>query len=159
LLTRLERRLPLLTGGAHDLPTRLRTLRDTIAWSHDLLTEEERTLFRRLATFAGGCTLASIEAICNADDQLGPFILDSVASLLDKTLLRRDEGAVGEPRFTMLETIREFAAEQLAASGEEIAIRRQHALYYLTLAEEGEPQLRSVEDVGWLARMEGEHAN
>ncbi|MFN8541064.1 MAG: tetratricopeptide repeat protein [Thermomicrobiales bacterium] len=159
LLARLERRLPLLTGGAHDLPTRQRTLRDTIAWSHDLLTEEERTLFRRLAAFAGGCTLASIEAICNADGRLGPFILDSIASLIDKSLLRRNDTSPGEPRFTMLETIREFAAEQLAASGEAAAIRRQHALHYLALAEEGEPQLRSVEDVAWLARMESEHAN
>jgi predicted ATPase/DNA-binding CsgD family transcriptional regulator/DNA-binding XRE family transcriptional regulator len=159
LLTRLERRLPLLTGGAHDLPTRQRTLRNTIAWSHDLLTGEERTLFRRLATFAGGCTLASIEAIGNADGRLGPYIFDDVASLLDKNLLRRDESGDDEPRFTMLETIREFAAEQLAASGEEADLRRRHALYYLTLAEEGEPQLRSVEDVGWLARMEREHAN
>jgi predicted ATPase/DNA-binding CsgD family transcriptional regulator len=159
LLARLERRLPLLTGGAHDLPARQRTLRGAITWSHDLLTEAERALFRRLAAFAGGSTLDSIEAVCNVDGQLGPFILDGVASLLDKSLLRRDEALPGEPRFTMLETIREYAAEQLATSGEEATVRRQHALYYLKLAEEVEPQLRSVEEVGWLARMEREHAN
>lgn len=159
LLARLDRRLPLLTGGANDLPSRQRALRDTIAWSHDLLTEPERILFRRLATFAGGCTFAGIEAICNADGEIGPLSFDGVASLLDKSLLRRDESGDDEPRFTMLETIREFAAEQLTASGEEATLRQRHATHYLTLAEEGDPQIRSVEAVGWLGRMERDHAN
>ena len=103
MLNRLERRLPLLTGGARDLPERQRTLRDTIAWSYDLLNDEEQRLFRRLAVFVGGCTLEAAEAVCDADGDLGLDLFDGVASLVDKSLLRQEDGPDGEPRFAMLE--------------------------------------------------------
>ena len=117
LLARLEQRLPLLTGGARDAPARQRTLRDTIAWSYDLLAPEEQILFRRLAVFAGGCTLEAAEAVANPDGELDVF--GGLERLVEQSLLRQEEGPEGEPRFTMLETIREFGLEQLAASGEE----------------------------------------
>ena len=115
MLARLERRLPLLTGGARDLPERQRTLRDTIAWSYDLLDESERRLFRRLAVFVGGCTVEAAEAIGSVDGEPGADVFDGIASLVDKSLLRQHDGPDGEPRFTMLETIREFGLEQLAS--------------------------------------------
>jgi predicted ATPase/DNA-binding CsgD family transcriptional regulator len=131
LLARLERRLPLLVGGSRDAPARQRTMRDTIAWSHDLLPEEERALFRRLAVFAGGCTLEAAESV--SGEALDTLHL--VASLVERSLLWRVDDGTGEPRFRMLETIREFAWEQLAASGEETEARRCHAMWYLALAE------------------------
>src|SRR5439155_566588 len=109
LLLRLERRLELLTGGPLDLPARQQTLRNTIAWSYDLLEKAEKTLFRRLSVFVGGCTLEAAEAVCNVGGDLGSEALDGIASLLDKSLLRQVEGADGEPRLQMLETIREYA--------------------------------------------------
>ncbi len=114
LLTKLASRLPLLTGGARDLPDRQRTLRDAIAWSHDLLTPDEQALFRRLAVFAGGCTLEAAEAVANPD--AGFETMDVLAALVDESLVRQ-ETTTGEPRFRMLETVREYAAERLAASG------------------------------------------
>jgi predicted ATPase/Tfp pilus assembly protein PilF len=159
LLLRLERRLPFLTGGARDLPARQRTLRDTIAWSHDLLSPEEQTLFRRLAVFAGGFTLEAAEAVCNPDGDLGLDVLDELIRLGEHSLLRQAEQSDGEPRFGMLETIREFALEQLAASGEESAVRAEHAAHYLALAEAAEPALRGPDQVAWLDRLEAEHAN
>jgi predicted ATPase len=121
LLARLPDRLGLLTGGARDLPDRQRTMRDAIAWSHDLLVPAERVLFRRLAVFAGGCTLAAAEAV-GGDDQAAS-ILDLVGSLVDQSLLQRQEDAAGEPRFLMLETVREYGLERLATSGEETQAR------------------------------------
>ena len=111
LLARLDERLKLLTGGARDVPARQRTLRDAIAWSHDLLSPHEQALFRRLGVFAGGCTLEAVEAVGNADGELDT--LEGMASLIDKSLLRQIEGADDEPRFAMLETIREFGLERL----------------------------------------------
>jgi predicted ATPase/uncharacterized protein HemY len=158
LLTRLESRLKLLTDGPRDAPARQQTLRDTIAWSYDLLDEAAKTLFRRLAVFVGGCTLEAAEAVC-ADPSISDFgvsisdwsdnpkskiekpklwrqdVLDGVTSLLRKSLLHQTYGAEGEPRFGMLETIREYALERLAESGEADAIRRQHAQFFLMLAE------------------------
>src|SRR5205814_5043250 len=110
LLVRLERRLPLLTGGARDLPARQQTLRNAISWSYELLTEEERRLFRRLSVFVGGCTLEEAEAVCNGAGDLGVEALDGPAVLVDQSLLRQQE-VNGEPRFWMLETIREFGLE------------------------------------------------
>ncbi len=135
LLSRLERRLPLLTGGGRDLPARQQTMRDAIAWSHDLLTAEEQALFRRLAVFAGGFELEAAEAVCTGTGDLGADVLEDLASLVDKSLLRQEVGPSGEPRFGMLETVREFGLEQLATSGEAEEARRRHAAWCLELVE------------------------
>ncbi len=149
LLARLANRLQVLSGGAHDLPTRLQTMRDAIAWSYDLLDPAEQALFRRLAVFVGGCTLEAAERVSGdgfrvsgaAPDshvpgarRRSPDTLDVLASLVDKSLLRRIETDNGESRFEMLETIQEFATERLAASGEETVVRGRHARWCLRLA-------------------------
>jgi predicted ATPase/DNA-binding CsgD family transcriptional regulator len=154
-----EQRLPLLTGGALDLPERQQTLRNTIDWSHDLLDEGERRLFRRLSAFVGGFTLHAVEAVCNAIEDPPADTLDGITSLIDKSLLRQTEHVDGEPRFAMLETIREYALEQLAASGEAKEIQNAHTAYYLALAEEAEPELNSAAQRAWLNRLEAEHPN
>ena len=160
MLARLGRRLPFLTGGARDLPARQQTLRGTIEWSYDLLDEGERRLFRWLAPFVGGCTLEAVETVCNALGDLQVDVLDGVASLVDKSLVRQDQGTGGEHCFAMLETIREYALEQLEASGEVGALRRQHAEYYLALAEEAELRFWEGGEYGlWLTRLEQEHDN
>lgn len=149
LLCQLSDRLMLLAGGPQDLPARQRTLRDAIGWSYDLLDVPEQTLLRRLVVFVGGCDLAAAEAVCNAKSDLSITVLDGVASLIHKSMLRREVDTDGEPRFTLLETIREYGLEQLDASGEVEAVRHQHANYYLQLAEVaasehlGERQIRS----------------
>ena len=133
LLARLQQALPLLTGGSRDLPVRQQTLRGAIAWSHDLLSEGERALYRRLSAFTGGWTLEAAEAVANPDETLD--VLDGMASLLDKSLVRQVDTEYGEPRFTMLETIREFALDQLKRHpSEEEAVRTSHAAYYADLA-------------------------
>ncbi len=159
LLPRLRNRLKLLVGGAQDLPLRQQTLRGTIAWSYDLLEEAEKTLFRRLAVFVGGCTLDAAEAICNAQGDLEVDMLDVVARLVDKSLLRQEIQADGEPRFLMLETIREYALERLEASGEAEVMRRWHATFFLAMTEKGELKLRSAEQSPWFKRLEVEHDN
>ncbi|HEV2124748.1 MAG TPA: tetratricopeptide repeat protein [Chloroflexota bacterium] len=159
LLARLERRLPLLTGGARDQPARLQTMRDAIAWSYDLLLPDEQAVFRRLAVFAGGCTLEAAEAVVNVDSGLELAVLDGISSLVDKSLVIRVEGPDGEPRFTMLETVREFGLEQLAASGEQDDARQCHVMHYLAVAEEAAPRLRGRDQMAWLDRLEAEHAN
>lgn len=159
LLARLEQRLTLLTGGALDLPVRQRTLRDTIAWSYDLLDEEERRLFRRLSVFMGGCTPEAAEAVCNAVEDSPVGTLDGLTSLIDKSLLRREAGVEDEPRFAMLETIREYALERLASGGEAEEIENAHTAYYWALAEEAEPGLNGPEQRAWLERLEAEHPN
>jgi predicted ATPase len=118
LLERLDRRLPLLTGGSRDAPARQRVLRDTIAWSYDLLTEYERATFRRLAVFRGGWALSLAEAACAGATQPTPDVVADLASLIDQSLIRRVPEPDDDPRFAMLETIREFAAEQVTLSGE-----------------------------------------
>jgi predicted ATPase/class 3 adenylate cyclase len=159
LLTRLGQRLPLLTSSARDVPIRQQTLRNTIAWSYDLLTVQEQRLFRRLAVFVGGCTLEAAEAVCNAGQDLEGDVQDGVAGLVDKSLLRQEEQIDGEPRLLMLETIREYALERLAASGEAEAMRRQHATFFLQLAEESLPKMNSAEQSIWLKRLEADHDN
>ncbi|MBA2278802.1 MAG: tetratricopeptide repeat protein [Chloroflexia bacterium] len=160
LLTRLSNRLNLLTGGAADRDPRQRTLRGAIAWSHDLLEPAGQTLFRRLAVFAGGWTFEAAEAVCAAAGGDVAFdVLDGLDSLVQKSLLRQDETPEGEPRFTMLQTIREFGLEQLAVSGEEPAIRVAHAAYYLALAEEADPHLSGPDQRVWLDHLETEHDN
>ena len=139
LLARLNSRLALLSGGARDLPERQQTMRTTIAWSYDLLTEAEQTLFRRLGVFVGGCTLEAAEGVLRtegpglSEDTIDsvlnpqPSVLDGLGALVDKSLLRQVAGPGGEPRFVMLETIREYALERLEASGEAERLRQQHA--------------------------------
>lgn len=140
LLVRLDHRLPLLTAGTRDVPVRRRTLRDAIAWSYDLLPPEEQTLFRRLAVFVGGFTLDAAEAIGDSGPgQLSSF--DGVTSLVDKSLLRAETDPTGQPRYSMLETIREFGLVQLVASDEETVTRQRHVAWSLTLAEPSDPTL------------------
>jgi predicted ATPase/class 3 adenylate cyclase/Tfp pilus assembly protein PilF len=159
MLARLDNRLGLLTGGARDLPARQRTLRDTVAWSHDLLDEGERRLFRRLSVFAGGWTLESAESVCLVSRGPDLDVLDGMASLVDMSLVRQSARNAREPRFTMLETIREFARELLEASGEAEAMRRRHVHFCLTLAETAERELEGARQLVWLDRLEAEHDN
>jgi non-specific serine/threonine protein kinase len=161
LLSRLTNRLQVLTSGPRDLPARQQTLRDAIAWSYDSLSEEEQSLFRRLAVFAGGFTLEAAEAV--ADGTAGGRdalpVLDGVASLVDKSLLRQEEVGDDEVRLGMLETIREFGLERLAERGEEAAARNAHLEYCLAFAERAEPELTRPDQVVWLNRLEAEHFN
>jgi tetratricopeptide (TPR) repeat protein len=159
MLQRLSSRLKLLTGGARDLPERQRTLRATIEWSHALLDKGEQVLFGRLAVFSGGRTLEAIEAICDAEGDLPVEAFEGVSSLLDKSLLRQEEGPGGEPRFVMLETVHEFAREKLQGSGEAEQIKLAHAQYFLTLAEEAHPELLGANQLQWLEKLEAEHDN
>ena len=159
MLARLGNRLKLLTGGARDLPQRQQTLRSTIEWSYGLLEEGEKVLFARLSVFAGGRTLEAIEAICDAEGDLPVEVLDGLTSLVDKSLLKQEEGVGGEPRFVMLETIHEFAREKLKESVEAEEIKRVHAQYFLTLAEETYPELKGPDQLEWLERLEAEHDN
>ena len=161
MLSRLSNRLKLLTGGACDFPERQRTLRATIEWSHELLDEGEKILFARLAVFAGGFTLEAMESVCDAERDL-PLddALEGASLLLGKSLLRQEEGSEeSEPRFSMLETISEYAQERLEESETAEEIRRLHAEFYLALAEEAEPRLRGPEAVTSLGHLETEHDN
>ena len=158
LLSRLEHPLTLLTGGGQDSPTRQKSLRDTIVWSYNLLSEDEQTIFRRLSVFEQGCQLEAIEAVCTAFDPLQLPVLDGVAQLIDKSLLLQPSEQ-DEPRLLMLETIREFALEKLATSTESEQVREAHAAYYLALAERAEPELYRRQQRFWLARLEQEHQN
>jgi predicted ATPase/DNA-binding CsgD family transcriptional regulator/TolA-binding protein len=163
LLERLEKGLALLTDGPRDLPARQRTLRDTIDWSHNLLAADEQRLFRRLAIFAGGFTLEAAEAVCDApaSDAADAFsVLSGLAALRDNSLLQQTESAADlPPRFTLLETLKEYGLEQLAANGELETFQQRHAAYYLALAEEAEPYLTSTEQSVWLERLDVEHDN
>jgi predicted ATPase/class 3 adenylate cyclase len=189
MLERLDRLLPLLTGGARDLPARQQTLRNAIAWSYDLLDREQQTLFRQLSVFAGSCTLTAAEAICDPTGDPATGVLDGLESLFGKSLLRRiDPGgagqdglgtasgrgvtsgppselatgtglAGGETRFLMLQTIREYAAERLEESGEAGRIQRRHAAYYTELAETAAPELRGAHQATWLERLSQERFN
>ena len=150
LLDRLGRRLDLLKG-TRDADPRQQTLRATIAWSHDLLDVDERRLFARLAVFTGGCTYEAAEEVCQAEP-------DVLQSLIDKSLLRRRE-ADGGPRFWMLESIREFAAEELARSGEEPELRRLHAEWFLALAKRADEELVGPDQLSWVRRLEADHDN
>ncbi len=160
LLRRLEQRLPLLTGGPRDSPERLRTMRDAIAWSHDLLAPDEQALFRRIAVFVGGFSLEAAARVAGADDSDKGNVLDGVAALVDQSLLQVIEGSDGEPRYQMLETIREYGLERLAFSGEEAITRERHAAWCLSLAERAEPTLflRSAHGP-WLNELTAEQAN
>src|SRR3984893_9835479 len=128
-------------------------------WSYDLLCAAEQKLFRRLSVFAGGCNLESVEAVCDTKRDLDLDLLDGMASMVDKSLVQQIEQGKGESRFVMLETIREYALEKLAASGEDTLTRRAHAAYCLVLAEEEATEQRGAEGAEWLERFASEHDN
>ncbi len=159
ILDRIDRqrsaRFSLLTGGPRDAPARLRTMRDAIAWSHDLLNDDERVTFRRLAVFAGGFGIDAAAAVCETDDL---DALDGIRSLLAKSLIRDDGGRAGEPRFGMLETIRVFGLERLAASAEAEDVRQRHADWCLVFAEHA-AKTNGPDGALWLQRLERDYAN
>jgi predicted ATPase/DNA-binding CsgD family transcriptional regulator len=176
LQARLERRLPLLIAGPRDAPARQRTLRETLAWSHDLLTPDEQTLFRRLSVFAGGFTLDAAEAVCaeSTDDNrqttgvrsavVCPLpsvdsVLDVLASLVAQSLVRRVDSNDGEPRFSMLETIREYGLERLEAAGQTDVLGERHASWYLALAESALSRYHGPEGAVVLDQLEAESDN
>ncbi|HEY2351286.1 MAG TPA: protein kinase [Candidatus Acidoferrum sp.] len=156
---RLESSLQLLTGGAKDLPVRQQTLRGTIDWSYGLLTPAEQALFRRVAVFVGGCTLEGVEAVCNTRQDLELDVLEGMESLVDKSLVQQVERVEGEWRFVLLDTVREYALERLAASGEEAATRRAHAAYCLVLAEESASLAADTAQTDWVNIFELDHDN
>jgi predicted ATPase/DNA-binding CsgD family transcriptional regulator len=160
LLARLGRRLPLLTGGPRDAPARLRTMRDAIAWSHDLLDPGEQRLFRQLAVFAGGFTLEAAAAVCAERDELS--LLAGLGSLVDKHLLHREPDAAEgiDARFAMLETVREFGLEQLACADPKETVRQRHASWCLIFADEfWITIIQGPVDPDWLRRVAAEHDN
>jgi predicted ATPase/DNA-binding SARP family transcriptional activator len=171
LQARLQRRLELLTGGPRDLPARQQTLRATLDWSHDLLDPAEQQLLARLAVFAGGCTLAAAEAVCGTDGDRAWSVLDGLTGLVANSLLRRDpqhedpqgdgDGAelVEGSRLWLLETVREYAWEQLQASGQADAVSGRHAAHYLALAERAWPELWGADQERWYVRLDHEHDN
>jgi predicted ATPase/class 3 adenylate cyclase len=159
MLDRMHYALPLLAGRSRSLPERQRTLRATIEWSYDLLDEADRALFRRLSTFVGGWSLEAAEAVADPLGEMGIDILTGVESLIDHSLVLRQDGERQELRFGMLETIREYGLGQLEAAGEADKIRSRHAAYYLSLAEEAEPRLTGPESSRWLDVLSREHDN
>ncbi len=164
MLTQLEHRLPFLKGGPKDLPDRQRALRSTIAWSYTLLEADEQKLFRRLAVFAGGCTWEAAKAVSQLPGdpvlrrELEVDVLDSLEKLVDQSLLQQSD-VQGTARFTMLETIREYALEHLYASAEADSVQQAHALFYLELAEASEYQLDGPEPELWMERLDWELDN
>jgi predicted ATPase len=157
LLSRIAGRSLSLDGGARDRPARQQTLRATIDWSYELLTEAEQRLFRRLGVFVGGCTLEAAEAVCDAREDLGLDIFDGIASLVDKSLIRSVEATDAEPRFSMLTTIRQYALERLNAALESAPTHKAHAAYCLVLAEDAGAD--AAAQAAWLATCETEHGN
>ena len=159
MLGQLHRRLEVLVGGARDAPRRHKTLRGTLQWSHELLSEPEQRLFGRLGVFVGGCSLEAARAVCGLPEGPEGKLLEGLEALIDKSLLRGEEGAGGEPRFTMLETIREYAAERLAASGEEGPVRARHASFFAALGQRAELGFHGPEEGTWRRRLEADHGN
>jgi tetratricopeptide (TPR) repeat protein len=148
----------LLTGGARDLPARQQRLRGTIDWSHGLLSEAERKLFARLSVFAGGCRVEAAQAVCDPDRELGIELLDGLAALVEQNLVRQTEDPDGEPRFGMLETIREYARERLRESAEVDEVLPRHAEHVLMLAENVAAKRREREP-DWAREIEAEQEN
>jgi len=158
ILTRLDDKLKLLTGGARDLPMRHQTLRNTLEWSYDLLNQDEKILYARLSVFVGGFTFDAVEAVCNMDDSLD--ILEGLTSLVNNSLVRKDETADGEVRFGMLETIRTYALERIAESHEMDLLRERHAQYFQTIiSNEAGPEIYSAKASHWLIWFEQELDN
>jgi predicted ATPase/transcriptional regulator with XRE-family HTH domain len=158
LLARMDRALRVLTRGPRDLATRHQALRDTIAWSYDLLAPAEQVLFRRLAVFAGGVPLGAVVVVCLGESPMIPDVLAHLSALVEASLVVSDEGRDGEPRYRLLETVREFASDQLDPA-EAAAARDRHLNWYLTLAEEAGTHLRGPEAGGWMHRLQTEHDN
>ncbi len=158
IVRRLDSNLQLLTGGARDLPPRQRALRSAIDWSYDLLNEEERQLFRRISVFVGGCSRQAAEAVCGPQTADDIFITPELESLVDKSLIRQEE-INGEMRFSMLETIREYARWRLVGRGEDTIIYRRYADYYVALAEQAKSAMKGPQQLAWLDRLELEHNN
>ena len=158
LAARLEKSLDFL-AGPRDLPARQQTLRATIDWSHELLSPPEQALFRRLAVFSGGCTLEAAEAVADARQDLGLDVLEAMSSLNDKSLLRCRDATAEDPRFEMLEIVREYALERLAKSSDATPTRRAHAAYALVFAEEGAQAISGPDSAATLARFDHELPN
>ena len=158
ILERLEHRLLLLTGGARDLPARQQTLRDTLTWSHDLLDYAEQRLFAHLGVFVGGWTIGAAETVAAPEGELAD-VLELMSSLVEKNLVLQQTDGDTEPRFAMLETIREYACEQLEGTSEAEAARERHAAWYLSFAEHAEPELTGAQQAAWLGRLERDHDN
>lgn len=158
LLARLNLRLETLTGGASDLLARQQTLQNTIAWSYNLLNADEKTLFARLSVFVGGCSLEAVEAVCG-DTEREKNVLYTLSALVDKSLIQQRESSGGDPRFVMLETIRDYARERLAERGEADVMSRRHAEYFAALAEQAEPELRLAQQWQWFHRLETDYTN
>ena len=179
MLPRLDRRLALLTSGSRDLPLRQQTLRASIDWSYDLLDEAQRAVFRRLAVFVGGFTLEAAEEVINTTEAASASggqetedekrrteagaefddVLTHLETLVNESLVQQREDAAGETRFTLLETIREYALERLEESGEGDILRRRHAAYFARLAEQADAELRGADQPLWLNRLEKDEDN
>lgn len=162
LLARLDHRLDMLVGGAHDLPARQKAMRDAIAWSFGLLATREQDLFRTLSVFAGGWTIEAAEAVCVDDDEARPSVVHGLAALVDMSLLQRQEDGrpgAAELRLTMLETIRDYAHERLRESGKVAELRRRHYDYYQSLAALTEAAHHQADYEDWLDRLQIEHDN
>jgi predicted ATPase/class 3 adenylate cyclase len=159
MLARLEAALPLLGGGSVDVPARQRTLRGAIDWSCQLLSAQEQALFRRLSVFSGGWTVEAAEQVAILDPATDLEIYDGLTALVDQSLVRAPADGPGEPRFDMLQLIREYAAERAAESPEAAVVARRHAEWVLTLAESATPELETGAGVEWLDRLAAEHDN
>ena len=157
ILARLEHQLDLLAAGARDLPARQQTLRAAITWSYDILDDGGKRLLDRLSVFASGFDLASADAICGPASEIGGDIVDGVMGLLDQSLVKRDETAEGDSRFRLLDTIREYAAEQLEARGETRLIEARHRDWYVALSAQAAGELSGADQRRWLDRLELEH--
>ena len=158
LASRLEDYLKLLRGG-RTVDPRHRTLRATLEWSHELLNEAERTLFRELSVFAGGWTLEAAEEVCSGEGIEQEEVLEVLSELVDKSLVVAEAGEEGVPRFRMLEPVRQYAQERLKESGAAEWVRERHAGYYLALAQEAEPELEGADQIRWMDQLEAEHDN
>ena len=156
ILSKLENRLNLLTGGPRDLPERQQTMRGAVAWSYDLLNETEQAVFRTLSVFSGGFRIESAEFVCGPN---GLEVLDAVTSLIDKSLLVQKELPDGESRFRMLEVVKDFAGELLESKDEANSVRRKHAEFFVSLGETAEPFLQSAQSAVWLGRLNEDHDN
>jgi predicted ATPase/DNA-binding CsgD family transcriptional regulator len=159
LLAQLQHRLPILTCGARDLPSRQQTLRETIAWSYQLLRCSQQQLFRRLTVFVGGCTLSAVASVCLEDGHAPDEVLDALTALIDQSLLQPVQSAGTEPRFRLLETIREYGLEQLAASRDVESLARRHVDYFLALAEDAEAGLAGADWRSWRQRLHADREN